>query len=54
MSSETKSNDRLIETKLALAKKYQHLAMLTKSSPRRRNWLNKSESYRRQASRIGK
>ncbi len=47
-----KSTGRLAETKLALARKYQHLAMLTSSKPRRENWLNKAEYYRRQAQRL--
>jgi hypothetical protein len=47
-----KSQQRLVETKLALAQKYMHLAMITSSTPRRQTWLNKSERYRRQAERL--
>jgi hypothetical protein len=47
-----KSTAKLAETKLALARKYHHLAMLTSSTPRRANWLNKAEYYRRQAERL--
>jgi hypothetical protein len=48
----TKSRQRLAETKMALSKKYLHLAMICNSKPRRENWLNKSESYRRQAEQL--
>lgn len=47
-----KSQQRLVETKLALSQKYLHLAMICNSKPRRENWLNKSERYRREAERL--
>ena len=39
----------LVETKLALARKYERLAKAAKSLPRQKKCANRAESYRRQA-----
>jgi hypothetical protein len=43
----------LIDVKTALYRKYRHLAMHTKSTPRRKNWLLKAQSYRLQVLKLG-
>ena len=40
---------KLIEVKLALAAKYDNLAKVVKSKPRRKTWLHHAEKFRRQA-----
>ncbi len=39
----------LRDVKLALAKKYEHLAKVVKSKPRQKKWLHQAEKFRRQA-----
>jgi hypothetical protein len=46
-------NTHLIEVKTELYRKYRRLALHTKSTPRRKNWLNKAESYRLQVFKLG-
>ena len=41
--------ERLAQTKLALAKKYENLAKTAGSVPKRKQFLHKAERYRRQA-----
>jgi hypothetical protein len=43
------ANAKLVEVKLALAKKYEHLASVVRSKPRRAVWLRVAEKHRRQA-----
>ena len=43
----------LAELKMELCEKYRRMAGLTKSTPRRKNLLNKSLSYRLQAVKLG-
>lgn len=43
------ANAKLVEVKLALAKKYEHLAAVVKSKPRRAVWSRMAEKHRRQA-----
>ncbi len=45
-------NLKLVQTKLALAQKYQHLAQLAGSQPKRKKYLYMAEKYRRQAGRL--
>ncbi len=45
---------KLAQTKLALAKKYENLARLSGSKPRRQRLLNRAEGYRRQAEQIAR
>ena len=44
-------NAKLMAVKLALAEKYEHLAAVVKSKPRRAVWLRMAEKHRRQARR---
>ena len=46
-------NTNLIEVKTELYRKYRRMAMHTKSQPRRKNWLNKAQSYRLQVLKMG-
>lgn len=46
-------NEQLIEVKRALCQKYRRLATLTKSEPRRKNLLNKSQGYAKQVVKLG-
>ncbi|NLX96651.1 MAG: hypothetical protein GXY83_10785 [Rhodopirellula sp.] len=48
MSKAAKSN-HLAEVKMALARKYDNLARIAKSKPRRRVLLNRAIQYRREA-----
>jgi hypothetical protein len=41
--------ERLAKTKLALAEKYERLAALAKSKPKKQQFKHKVERYRRQA-----
>ena len=43
------ANAKLMEVKLALARKYEHLAAVVKSKPRRAVWLRMADKHRRQA-----
>jgi uncharacterized protein YfaQ (DUF2300 family) len=40
---------KLAQVKLALAEKYEHLAAVVKSKPRRKVWLRMADKHRRQA-----
>ena len=40
---------RLVETKMALCRKYENLARISNSQPRRVTLLNRADFYRRQA-----
>lgn len=51
MTQETK-RIKLVQTKLALAEKYDNLARLTKSKPRRKRLLHHAEDFRRQAQQL--
>jgi hypothetical protein len=42
-------SERLAKTQLALAEKYENLAVLTSSIPKRQQFRHKAERYRRQA-----
>ncbi|MGO8688455.1 MAG: hypothetical protein ACLQLG_02390 [Thermoguttaceae bacterium] len=42
-------NAKLMAVKLALAEKYEHLAAVVKSKPRRAVWQRMAEKHRRQA-----
>ena len=53
MSNQTQNRDHRIEVKLALAAKYDRLALLTGSRPRRKTYVNRAERYRRQAAVLG-
>ncbi len=48
------TNLKLVQTKLALAHKYQHLARLAKSQAKRTKYLHRFEKYRRQAGRLSR
>lgn len=43
-----------IQAKLALARKYENLAMVARSTPRRRRLLNRVDRYLRQAEQLGR
>jgi len=43
----------LPEVKADLCRKYLHLASVTNSKPRRKNWLNKARSYAQQVAKLG-
>jgi len=43
------SNEKLIKVKLTMAAKYEHRAMLTGSTPRRKTLMHHAKSYRDQA-----
>ena len=43
------SSAKLAQVKLALAEKYEHLASIAKSKPRRKVWLRVAQKHRRQA-----
>ncbi len=45
-------NTKLVQTKMALAQKYEHLASLAGSRPKRKKFLHDAEKYRRQAARL--
>jgi hypothetical protein len=47
--SEPAKNANLVETKLTLAKKYENLASLTPSKPKRKRFLYHAARFRRQA-----
>jgi hypothetical protein len=49
VSNRTQTLERKVEVKLALADKYDRLALLTGSRPRRRTYVTRAERYRRQA-----
>ncbi len=49
-----KTNARLRETKLALAKKYDNLAKIVGSRPRQKRLLNQAAKYRRQAEQLAR
>jgi hypothetical protein len=42
----------LAEVKAELVKKYRHLANITNSKPRKKNWLNKAKSYADQLAKL--
>jgi hypothetical protein len=42
-------SERLAKTKLALADKYESLALLANSKPKKQKFRHKAEKYRRQA-----
>lgn len=52
MTTEQKTN--LIQTKLKLAAKYQRLAKIAKSKPKRVSFSHQSERYRRLAQELSK
>jgi hypothetical protein len=47
--STAKANEKLVEVKLALVRKYERLAKVAKSTPKRRTWLYHAARIRRQA-----
>ena len=47
--SEKKQTQKLVQVKLALAKKYESLARISKSRPRQKTLLRHARSYRQQA-----
>lgn len=49
MAGQTKQANHLQNVKVALAKKYAHLATITSSAPKRTALLNRAKRYRRQA-----
>ena len=49
----TAAKNHLVDVKLALAAKYDRLALLTGSRPRRKSYVNRAERYRRQAAVLG-
>jgi hypothetical protein len=46
-------NTHLIEVKSELYRKYRRLALHTKSTPRRKSWLLKAQTYRLQVFKLG-
>jgi len=52
MTKEAKRSN-LAQVKLALAKKYENLARLTRSKPRKKSLLNRMEQYVREARKAG-
>lgn len=46
------NNLKLVQTKLNLAQKYENLARLAGSRPKRKKYLHDAEKYRRQAERL--
>ena len=42
-----------VEVKAELCRKYRHLAMITKSKPRRKNLINKAQGYYSQVVKMG-
>ncbi len=51
MTKEAKSA-HLAEVKLALAKKYEHLAATARSKPRKQRLLNRADRYHREARKV--
>ena len=47
--SEKKQNEKLVQTKLGLASKYERLARTCNSRPKRKTLLHHARSYREQA-----
>jgi hypothetical protein len=45
-------SERLAKTKLALAEKYENLAVLARSKPKKQKFKHKAERYRRQADEV--
>ena len=43
---------RLVQTKLALAKKYTNLAMLASSKPKKQKYAHKAQKYQEQAAQL--
>lgn len=43
----------LVEVKADLCRKYRHLASITKSAPRKKNWLNKARCYAQEVVKLG-
>lgn len=43
----------LVEVKIELCKKYRDAAARTKSVPRKKNWMKKSQSYAQQVVKMG-
>ena len=50
----TDKNANLIEVKRQLAEKYEHLATITKSEPRRKTYVRRARRYRDQAADIAR
>lgn len=50
----TALRSKQIQAKLALARKYENLALVARSKPRRRRLLNRVERYLRQAEQLGR
>lgn len=51
--TKTAKGSHLAEVKLALAKKYENLARITRSRPRRKSLLNRVARYRSEAKKAG-
>lgn len=52
MTTKTKKIERLIQTKQALAKKYDNLAKISGSKPRKKKLHNQANKYTRQVERL--
>ena len=50
----TKKDANLTQVKTALAKKYENLAKVVKSRPRRATWLRLAAKFRRQAEQVAR
>jgi fructose-1,6-bisphosphatase/sedoheptulose 1,7-bisphosphatase-like protein len=52
MSKQSKT-ENLVKVKTTLAEKYEHLAKIVKSRPRRKSYITRAEHHRRQARMLG-